>query len=245
MDEWTLPGWVIPFAWILVGWTIGFIDSNRRTSKKIKQAENSAAVAIKNAEDKTAEARAKMAEASTTPYSVDEPGLMRIKNENGNLTLDLDGARVDPTALTAEQRKRLILMVNAIRPWLEGKPSGPPPPASPSLLKPIPAPIAPTPPPQAIQQPVATQTPSKKADEPELPPTSIVGQINLILQSQIINTPLASLGVTLLESPSGSVNVYVGIDKYESVDEVPNEGIKIAIRAAIAEWERRYTPGLS
>ena len=34
---------------------------------------------------------------------VDDPGLLRIKNEQGYVTLDLDGARVDTTALTTDQ----------------------------------------------------------------------------------------------------------------------------------------------
>ncbi|NTU56174.1 MAG: hypothetical protein HGA79_07985, partial [Anaerolineales bacterium] len=51
-------------------------------------------------------------------------------------------------------------------------------------------------------------------------------------------------GLVLMESASGGVNVYVGISKYEGLDEVPDEEVKTAIRAAIAEWEKRYTPGL-
>ena len=38
--------------------------------------------------------------------------------------------------------------------------------------------------------------------------------------------------------------VWVGVDKYETVDDVPDEQVKAAIRAAIAEWENKYTPGL-
>src|SRR5262245_7388976 len=48
--------------------------------------------------------------------NVDDPGILRIKNENGNLTLDLDGARVDPPSLSSEQRKRLIELLTTIRP---------------------------------------------------------------------------------------------------------------------------------
>ena len=73
----------------------------------------------------------------------------------------------------------------------------------------------------------------------------MVGQINTILQLRIANTPLSSQGVTIMESTSGGVIVYVGINKYEGIEDVPNEDVKTAIRAAIAEWEKKYTPGLS
>ena len=49
----------------------------------------------------------------------------------------------------------------------------------------------------------------------------------------------------MMESPSGGVIVFVGVNKYEGVEDVPNEDVKAAIRAAIAEWEQKYTPGLS
>ena len=73
----------------------------------------------------------------------------------------------------------------------------------------------------------------------------MVGQINAILQTRIANTKLAELGVTMIESPAGGVFVYLGLDKYEGIEAVPNEDAVAAIRAAIAEWERKYTPGLS
>src|SRR5215210_3386148 len=69
--------------------------------------------------------------ASSNPVMVDDPGLLRIKNENGQFTLDLDGTRVNISSFSADQRKRLIEMLNLMRPWLEGKP--------------VPAPVTPTP----------------------------------------------------------------------------------------------------
>ena len=121
---------IIPLVALLIGWVIGFFDSNRRTSKKIKQAEESAAHAIEDAERKIANAQTKIASAQENAPTVDDPGLMRIKNENGYFTLDLDGNRINPTALNAIQRKRLIEMLNIIRPWLEGKPAPVPAPGS-------------------------------------------------------------------------------------------------------------------
>src|SRR5688500_8153487 len=55
--------------------------------------------------------------------TVDDSCLLLIQNENGFLTLDVDGTRVDTSSLSADQRKRLIEMLNYIRPWLENKPA--------------------------------------------------------------------------------------------------------------------------
>ena len=83
-----------------------------------------------------------------------------------------------------------------------------------------------------------------KEDRPSTPVNSIVGQIDTILQSRIAGTSLEERGVFLAQSPEGSVMVYVGLTKYMGVDAVPDEEIKTAIRSAIAEWEKKYTPGL-
>lgn len=253
MEEgWNFSPILIPLLALLAGWAIGFFDSNLRTSKKIKQAEDSARAAIQAAERRLADEREKLA-AAETPVTPDDPGLMRIKNENGALALDLDGARVDTSAITAGQRRRLIEILGVIRPWLEGKPASnpppPPPPVADTRQGAAAAPASP-PPPLVTQPPTATAskaaTPAKKkAEEPAALPTSIVGQINLILQARIANTPLASPGVALIESPTGGVLVFIGLDKYEGVEDVPDEAVKSAIRAAIAEWEKKFTPGMS
>jgi hypothetical protein len=40
------------------------------------------------------------------------------------------------------------------------------------------------------------------------------------------------------------VEVYIGLDKYASLDEVPEGEIKTVIRSAISEWEDKFTPGV-
>jgi hypothetical protein len=57
-------------------------------------------------------------------------------------------------------------------------------------------------------------------------------------------TPLEARGVFLSQSPEGGVIVYVGLTRYNGLDDVPDAEIKAAIRAAISEWENKYTPGL-
>jgi len=243
--NWSVVGWIAAVIFVYV---FGIFEGRNQGRKK-----------------RVAEEQEEKKEAVPPPETikVNDPGLLRIKNENGALTLDLDGTRVDALLLSPNQRKRLVELLNLIRPWVEGKPiqvtlpqpapdlsfesrlnaiSAPPPaptstPVQPALL---------TPSFISAQDKPATSVPSKKKDDKsEAAPTTMVGQINAILQLNIANTPLASQGITMTESLSGGVTVYVGVNKYEGVEDVPNEDVKAAIRAAITEWEQKYTPGLS
>jgi hypothetical protein len=183
--------------------------------------------------------------------TVDDPGLLRIKNENGLLTLDLDGTRANTSSLSAEQRRRLIEMLSLMRPWLEGrsapapapsiKTSSPPLSGQPSLAPVSPAPSTPRPTPQP---PAPRASTIAKEDRPSASANSIVTQIDAILQAHLAGSPLEDRGVFLTQSPEGGVIVYVGLTRYTGVDEVPDAEVKAAIRAAISEWENKYTPGL-
>lgn len=227
------------FNWSILGWIAGLIFVyvfglfEGRTQGRKKRIEE--------------EAQEKKEQKPPAPVKVDDPGLLRIKNENGIMSLDLDGKRVNATSLNVEQRKRLIEMLNVMRPWLEGKPASVPAPTSPPTPKPAPvsAPISSAPPQPTPTKRPTPSTPIKKVDEPEAAmPTSIVGQINMVLQKNIVNTPLASRGISLMESVTGGVNVYIGVQHFEGIDDVPDDEVKAAIRAAITEWENTYTPGL-
>jgi hypothetical protein len=68
---------------------------------------------------------------------------------------------------------------------------------------------------------------------------SMAAQVNSILQLRLLNTPLADRGIRLQPLPKGGVLVGVGANQYVSVDEVPEEEIRLVIRSAIAEWESR------
>ena len=205
-------------------------------------------------------------EIKTETITVDDPGLLRIKNEKGSIALDLDGARVNPLSLSPDQRKRLIDMLNIMRPWLEGhaapapsiKTAPPPPPPRPASLserleafggastesKPVPA--QPVPPPTSLISQSTSPRPSTiaKEDRPAAPANSIVSQIDAILQARLEGTTLGDRGIFLTQSPEGGVMVYVGLTRYNGVDDVPDPEIKAAIRAAISEWEDKFTPGL-
>ena len=98
---------------------------------------------------------------------------------------------------------------------------------------------------QPVISPVASKTSTiAKEDRPSAPATSIVGQIDSVLQERLAGTPLQERGVFLAQSPDGGVMVYVGLTKYMAIDDVPDAEVKAAIRTAITEWENKYTPGL-
>jgi hypothetical protein len=237
---------------LIAGWAIGFFDSNNRSEKKISAAEKNAEIKIREAEEKIR--RAGERAVHTAPSSgQDDPGLLRLKSQGGNYTLEMDGTPVSGV-LPANRKKRLIDLLTIIRPYLEGGQSQPPaqtPPvtASPPLQSLPPKPVSRPVPAQPVE-PVkptlgAALFPEKKpVEEKPFSSLSIVGQIDSVLQSRLVNTPLFNRGIRLHESPKGAVEVFVGLQKFSSVDEVPDEAIKTAIRAAIAEWEEKYTPGV-
>jgi hypothetical protein len=89
--------------------------------------------------------------------------------------------------------------------------------------------------------PVNVLTNALKADVPlsQLPTESIVSQIDDILQGKLRNSSLSGEPIRLMEWPNKGMVVMVGLDQYDSVDEVPNEEIKKLIRSAVSEWEQR------
>ena len=73
--------------------------------------------------------------------------------------------------------------------------------------------------------------------EPVAPkPTSMIEQINVILQEKIESSGRSHLGVRLLESPSGAARVLIGVQSYNLAD-VPDEDIQHLIQEAVADWE--------
>ena len=242
---------------VVIGWFIGFLDSNRNMQKKVRAAEFNAEIKIEEAEKRAALAERGFAAANP---SQDDPGLLRLKKVNGRHTLELDGVLV-PAELTLDMRKRLMELITVFRLWLE------PGQTSQSTSQPVtPARVSTPPAPDPIReavygvpQPVpvreATSRPTLTSPQPAAQPKkpepdknitslSIVQQIDTVLQEHLATSHLAGRGVRLQESIQGGVEVYVGSQKFETVDDVPDAEIKTAIRSAIAEWEKKYTPGM-
>jgi len=228
--------WGLGLAFLLIGFFIGYVDSNIRSTKKIDAAETKEKNARAEAEQKLAAAEALKA---SIPTGTDNPGLLRLKNKNGVTQLELDGKELTAKNVSPEQKKRLIELITLMRPWVEGGQLAPAVVSQPAAAPPTPpAPVLPK---EPVSRPLQTV---KKPEEKPITSLSIVQQIDTVLQERILNTPLEKSGLRLQESLEGGVEVYVGTQKFDSVDDVPDATIKATIRAAIAAWEEKYTPGM-
>ncbi|MBM4428039.1 MAG: hypothetical protein FJ031_12505 [Chloroflexi bacterium] len=243
---------------LILGWVIGFFDSNNRSAKKIEASEKNAEIKAQEAERRIRKAEEQIALAAQAS-ATDDPGLLRLKNDSGRYMLEMDGAPLTG-ALSSDKKRRLIDLLSFIRPYLEGgqpqqapapKPAAPQTPPAPvstfqavTPQRPISRPVTPAPVEPIKPTLAAALNPTKKAEEKPLAPLSIVGQIDSVLQARLVNTPLEHKGISLHESRDGAVEVIVGLTKYPSIDDVPDAVIRTAIRAAIAEWEVKFTPGL-
>jgi hypothetical protein len=224
---------IVGFVALLVGWAIGFFDSRIRADKKIKQAEDSAQVAIRQAKD---EARATRATTESAPPSQPGTTILRLWLDSGERPgLDLDGQTVDTSQISEPNCKRLVALLTFMRPWIEGKPIA---------SAPISQPLAPAPAPRVIVSTHLPVTPPAKKDEKPAAPLSIVAQIDEILQARLASTALAERDIRLQESPEAGVIVRVGLQQFAGVGEVTDPEVQAVLRAAITEWEKKYTPGL-
>lgn len=92
---------------------------------------------------------------------------------------------------------------------------------APKIVEPIPAVVA-------INPPMPTAKPK---------PLSIVEQINEVIIKLAENGPHQTQNVHLEEDGQQGVKVWVGLEQFDGVDEVPYPEVKQLIKAAVAKWE--------
>jgi hypothetical protein len=118
-------------------------------------------------------------------------------------------------------------------------------PVQPAAVQPmlVPTPAAPvTQPAPAVPMPAVISTPpaaSNSEPKPSDKPTTMVQQIDAILQEVLASSNVANKGIRLVDDPRQGVVVWVGFDHYVGIDSVPDPEVQKIIRAAVAEWEKR------
>jgi len=143
---------------------------------------------------------------------------------SGQLLVEVDGMlHATPDTLTDEQRQRLSTAAEGWTLWLGLHPPAP--------SSPTPAP----PPPSVFTAPIESLlTPP---ESPARMGSSIVEQIDAILQDLLADSPYANHRIRLVEEPHHGVVVWVGLERYGSIEEVPDEGIRSIIQEAVRRWE--------
>jgi len=188
-----------------------------------------------------ADTAAEATHAAHVPAPSGPPDGLRVGRErDGSTFVEVDGMRVTPATVNVDQRRRLISLLSQLRPYVEAGAPVPPPPA----------PARPAAPPASAErssQPARLDLSrglrtfledSVIEDDAEEKPLSIVGQIDLVLQEMLRERGAAENAIRLMEGPGGEVLVYIGAQRYNGIDAVPDEKAQALIRAAVAAWEK-------
>jgi len=249
--------WGLGLAVFLIGGLIGYFNMNMDARKKLDTADQKIEAIRTEADLRIAEAKKMLDEAKAlnaqapkvVQQVVNEPSLLKLKSDDGlRVNIEMDGSPLT-APLTVDRKKRLIELLNHIRPWLEGATPAPQvvsrPASQPLQTPPASAPV-PQPAPELKPVPVTlTLNPQKPkiTPEQEFKLLSMVKQIDFVLQKRIAGTALESMGIHLNDTLHGGLEVQIGSQKFETIDDVPDPNIQSAIRAAIVEWETKYIPG--
>jgi len=238
--------WGIGLAVFAIGGFVGYLNMNMDARKKMESADAKMEAARVEAERKMKEAEKKLEEAKQFGAQT-ASNLLRLHKEENRVVVEMDGKSLSG-ALSVDEKKRLIELISFMRPFIESAGVQPTqiksavaqtPQSEPVLVAPVVNEVKPVP--VSI---IPSAKPPKKLDpEKEFAMLSIVQQIDSVLQKRLLNTPFDGQGIRLQESLEGAVEVYVGLQKYEAIDDVKDEAIKKMIRSAITEWEEKYAPG--
>jgi len=164
------------------------------------------------------------------------------KPETQNIVVELDGhpyeRGIDLSIKSRDQLNRMILDLNN---WIESSPlhqSG-----SDTLANeaPLTKKVDEDTQPRVSINPFNLLADALRANVPvsQLPPESMIDQIDDILQTKLEAAGLKDKAVRLMEWPNIGMMVMIGLEKYESVEDIPDEEIRNLIRAAVKSWEHQ------
>jgi hypothetical protein len=224
--KWDLQTIGMVTAIFFLGYIIGLVEA------AIKQN-------IKNKKKAIVEEKETSESVETPVAAVKEPNLLSINRSPGKqLVVEVEGLTyAKKEELTPDQKNKVINLLVELRPWVENAPT-----AQPEKVETEPEQTRQTEVKPAVKPTPATGlkiTSPTKVILPVKPVRSIVSQIDEVLQTRLASSPLASRGIRLVESETGGVLVYIGLDKYEGIDTIPDPEIQAFIRQSVAIWEKQ------
>ncbi|MBW8011783.1 MAG: hypothetical protein FVQ83_11170 [Chloroflexi bacterium] len=75
-----------------------------------------------------------------------------------------------------------------------------------------------------------------------VPPDNLVSlsdQIDEIVQEMLEDSPLKERGIRLMEIEGRGMVFVIGLDMYDEVEDIPEEEVRVLIKSAVKEWEKR------
>jgi len=232
--NWTTIG-ILVVVW-LVGYLLGLLEAAIKSDMQKGKEEE-----VETSDGKGSE---EVEDAHEPETKIIEPEILTVfERISGAFKLQLDGEMVEYTSdLTPEHRDRLLKIVIALRPWLDG-------PKKPAQTAPLAADVAAPTIPISSAKAASPSTPLVKTKEEikaEIASTpysnlSMVEQIDRILQKKLNDGPLGKRGIRMRSSLSGGLLIEVGLAEYEWIEDIPEQAIQDVIREAIAVWEEKAT----
>lgn len=108
-----------------------------------------------------------------------------------------------------------------------------------ALLKPMEKKSTPPGEEKEIVLPSQEVVPSEEADEPEVKPLSLISEIDDILQEKLSESPLSDKGIKLTENHKKEITIWVGLESYPAIDDVPDPEIQAIIKESVQDWENQ------
>ena len=175
-----------------------------------------------------------------------EAGRIWRDMRSGDFCPELDGKVFrSPSEMTEEQKARFTKLLEVLQSWTKSPENNPKAGVPVLKVRPVSVPgeeIKPVlddkrisyNPIKVFSDAIGTDTNKPKSES-----MSIVAQVDEILQEKLENTPLAKRGISMKDSLDGGLLVWVGLQQYDSIDEVPDPEIRQVLKASVEEWERR------
>jgi len=139
-----------------------------------------------------------------------------LRRAGGQFKVILDGVQYKSySSMPQDSRQRLLAYLKLARDWIQ------------------PQPKAPTARPQPVE---AAQTDLLGKDEEPHKDKSIAEQIDDVLQR--LAAKEGRKDVRIVPSLTGGVNIVVGANRYESVEDVPDESARTLVLRAVKIWEK-------
>jgi hypothetical protein len=175
-----------------------------------------------------------------------EAGRIWRNIRSGDFYPELDGKVFrSPSEMTNDQQARFTRLLQVLQSWVKPPAGKPATVESPLLGEAVGVAIEGTE--SMVEEKKISYNPIKaftdvigvEINKPASTHKSIVAQVDEILQEKLENTPLAKQGISMRDSPDGGLLVWVGLQQYNSIDEVPDQGVRQLLRESVEEWERR------